>query len=112
MNAGSQTLTTARLVLRPAVLDDQPELLATGEAADAARVQRLHALIERNPIQFALHGYGLWVIHHGSRSVGWIGLRPRESAIDEAGFTPLANLWRRRDEFETWSQFVLEELAK
>ena len=37
---------------------------------------------------------------------------PRESAIDEAGFTPLANLWRRRDEFETWSQFVLEELAK
>ena len=37
---------------------------------------------------------------------------PRESAIDEAGFAPLAELWRRRDEFETWSQFVLEELAK
>ena len=36
---------------------------------------------------------------------------PREAAIDEAGFAPLANLLRHRDEFETWSQFVLEELA-
>jgi predicted NUDIX family phosphoesterase len=37
---------------------------------------------------------------------------PRESAIDEAGFAPLAELLRHRDEFETWSQFVLEELVK
>ena len=37
---------------------------------------------------------------------------PRESAIDEAGFAPLTNLLRHRDEFETWSQFVLEELER
>lgn len=36
---------------------------------------------------------------------------PREAAIDEAGFAPVRDLLRRRDEFETWSQFVLEELA-
>jgi predicted NUDIX family phosphoesterase len=35
---------------------------------------------------------------------------PREAAIDEAGFAPLAELLRIRNEFETWSQFVLEEL--
>jgi predicted NUDIX family phosphoesterase len=37
---------------------------------------------------------------------------PREAAIDEAGFAPVRDLLRRRDEFETWSQFVLEELAR
>ena len=84
------TLATSRLLLRPAELNDRPDLLAAGDEADEARVQRLHALIERNPIQFALHGYGLWVIHHGSRSVGWIGLRPRESAIEPELYYGLA----------------------
>jgi predicted NUDIX family phosphoesterase len=37
---------------------------------------------------------------------------PREAAIDEAGFAPVRDLLRRRDEFETWSQFVLEEVEK
>jgi predicted NUDIX family phosphoesterase len=36
---------------------------------------------------------------------------PREAAIDEAGFAPLRDLLRHRDEFESWSQFVLEELS-
>lgn len=36
---------------------------------------------------------------------------PREAAIDEAGFAPVRDLFRKREEFETWSQFVLEELA-
>jgi predicted NUDIX family phosphoesterase len=36
---------------------------------------------------------------------------PREAAIDDAGFAPLGNLLRHRDELETWSQFVLEELS-
>ena len=35
---------------------------------------------------------------------------PREDALAEAGFAPLTELWNRRDEFETWSQFVLDEL--
>ena len=37
---------------------------------------------------------------------------PREAAIDEAGFAPIRDLLRRRDEFETWSQFVLEEMVR
>jgi len=36
---------------------------------------------------------------------------PREAAIDETGFAPVADLLRHRDEFETWSQFVLQVLA-
>lgn len=36
---------------------------------------------------------------------------PREAAIDEAGFAPVRDLLRHRDQFETWSQFVLEEFA-
>jgi predicted NUDIX family phosphoesterase len=35
---------------------------------------------------------------------------PREEAIAEAGFAPLAELACRSADFETWSQFVLQEL--
>jgi predicted NUDIX family phosphoesterase len=37
---------------------------------------------------------------------------PREDALAEPGFTPVGRLWEAREEFETWSQFVLEELAR
>ena len=37
---------------------------------------------------------------------------PREAAIDEAGFAPIDELWRKRDEFETWSQFAMEAMQK
>ena len=36
---------------------------------------------------------------------------PKEAAIADAGFAPLADLLARAGEFETWSQFVLAELA-
>lgn len=36
----------------------------------------------------------------------------REAALAEAGFSPLAELAARPDEFETWSQFVLDELCR
>lgn len=36
---------------------------------------------------------------------------PREAAIDATGFAPLAELLRKRDEFETWSQFAMEALT-
>jgi predicted NUDIX family phosphoesterase len=36
---------------------------------------------------------------------------PREAAIDDAGFASLRELLRFRDEFESWSQFVLEQLS-
>jgi predicted NUDIX family phosphoesterase len=38
--------------------------------------------------------------------------RPREAALADAGFAPLTQLAAARDDFETWSQFVLAELAK
>jgi predicted NUDIX family phosphoesterase len=38
-------------------------------------------------------------------------VRRREKDLTEAGFAPLRDLLRRKEEFETWSQFVLEALA-
>ena len=35
---------------------------------------------------------------------------PREAALADAGFAPLAELIAVREQFETWSQLVLEEL--
>jgi len=37
--------------------------------------------------------------------------RRRESALARAGFAPLSELRRQRDEFESWSQIVLEVLT-
>lgn len=36
---------------------------------------------------------------------------PREAAVGDAGFAPVASLAAAAAEFETWSQFVLAELA-
>jgi predicted NUDIX family phosphoesterase len=36
----------------------------------------------------------------------------REQGLTRAGFNPLDELWSDRDSFETWSQFVLEELRR
>lgn len=36
--------------------------------------------------------------------------QPREQALTNAGFAPLAELRRQRHEFESWSQFVLDVL--
>ena len=35
----------------------------------------------------------------------------REDALADAGFAPLAELLAKKDQFETWSQFVFEALA-
>lgn len=37
--------------------------------------------------------------------------RAREDALAESGFAPLGELLRSAEQFETWSQFVLEALA-
>jgi len=36
---------------------------------------------------------------------------PKESALAETGFTPLAELLKEKEQFETWSQFVFEVLG-
>ncbi len=38
-------------------------------------------------------------------------VRRREQALTKAGFAPLAELRGQREEFETWSQFVLDVLS-
>jgi len=37
-------------------------------------------------------------------------VKRREQMLTQAGFAPLAELWPKRDEFETWSQYVLAAL--
>lgn len=39
-------------------------------------------------------------------------VRPREAALSDAGFAPLSELAAASEQFETWSQFVLAELAR
>jgi predicted NUDIX family phosphoesterase len=36
----------------------------------------------------------------------------READVTNAGFASIAELWAAKDGFETWSQFVLQELAR
>jgi len=38
-------------------------------------------------------------------------VRRRETVLARAGFAPLAELRQQRQEFETWSQFVMEQLG-
>lgn len=38
-------------------------------------------------------------------------VHPREAALADAGFAPLAELLAAREQFETWSRFVLEALT-
>ncbi|MCI0701088.1 MAG: phosphoesterase, partial [Planctomycetia bacterium] len=38
--------------------------------------------------------------------------RSREDALADSGFAPLAELVQHADQFETWSQFVLQALTR
>ena len=38
----------------------------------------------------------------------WPAANPREDALAEAGWSPVGELRRDREQFETWSQFILE----
>ncbi|HEX3151525.1 MAG TPA: phosphoesterase [Gemmataceae bacterium] len=92
--------------------------------ADPYRAGMLRELNEEVEIQGSWTERPLGFIYDGRTPVGQVHIgivhlidleeplaRPREAAIDEAGFAPLPDLFRRRDAFETWSQFVLEELS-
>ncbi len=93
-------------------------------AADPYRAGMLRELNEEVQIQSPWTETPIGFIYDGRTPVGEVHIGivhlleledplvwPREAAIDEAGFAPMANLLRHRDEFETWSQFVLERLA-
>ncbi|MSR51953.1 MAG: phosphoesterase [Gemmataceae bacterium] len=92
--------------------------------ADLYRTGMLRELSEEVEIQASWTERPLGFIYDGRSAVGEVHLGivhllelqeplvwPREAAIDEAGFLSLSELLRNRDEFETWSQFVLERLA-
>jgi len=93
--------------------------------ADPYRTGMLRELGEEVEIQSSWIEQPLGFIYDGRSAVGEVHLGivhlldlqeplvwPREAAIDEAGFLPVRELLRHRDEFETWSQFVLEKLAQ
>ena len=94
-------------------------------SADPYRTGMLRELNEEVEIQSPWTESQIGFIYDGRTPVGQVHIGvihlfeleeplvwPREAAIDEAGFAPLTDLLRHRDEFETWSQFVLEELAR
>src|SRR5262249_11647304 len=75
-------LATARLTLRPAGPADVATLLPFGAAAgppDAGGEARGRLLATTNAGRIADWGFGLWLLVDGERSIGWVGLRPRES---------------------------------
>jgi len=93
-------------------------------ASDPYRAGMLRELTEEVEIQGPWTERPFGFIYDGRTPVGQVHVGivhvieleeplvwPREAAIDEAGFAAVRDLLRWRDEFETWSQFVLEELA-
>jgi predicted NUDIX family phosphoesterase len=93
-------------------------------AADPYRAGMLREVNEEVTIQGPWTERQLGFIYDGRTPVGEVHVGivhlieleeplvwPREASIDEAGFASVRDLSRRRDEFETWSQFVLEVLA-
>ena len=93
-------------------------------SADPYRAGMLRELNEEVEIQGPWTERSLGFIYDGRTPVGQVHIGivhlieleeplvwPREAAIDEAGFARVRDLLRKRDEFETWSQFVLEELG-
>ena len=85
--------------------------------ADPYRTGMLRELTEELTIESTYHERCLGFIFDPSTPVGEVHLgivhvlelaeanaRAREDAIDDAGFAPLADLVRCREQFETWSQ--------
>jgi RimJ/RimL family protein N-acetyltransferase len=98
VTAAPHTISTARLVLRPALSGDLDVLLAMRDAAaapDPTRAERIRALLEANAVAFAAHGFGLWLVLGDGCAVGFVGLRPRESASEPELYYGLAPDARR-----------------
>ena len=92
--------------------------------ADHYRNGMLRELQEEVKINSGFKEHCLGTIFDGRSAVGEVHLgvvhvfdleeprvSPLEDAIHEAGFAPLTLLVRQRDQFETWSRFVMDQLA-
>ena len=92
----AHTLASARLTLSPAEPHDLPALFglrAEPTPLDRARQSRIRELVRINPQRFAEHHFGVWMIRDVAGTVGFVGLRPRESALEPElyyGLTPAA----------------------
>jgi predicted NUDIX family phosphoesterase len=91
---------------------------------DPYRTGMLRELAEEVQIDSPYAERCLGFIFDGSSAVGEVHLGivhllelqealawPRESSIEDAGFATLRDLLKYRDQFETWSQFVMEQLG-
>lgn len=94
-------------------------------AADPYRAGMLRELAEEVKLRSGYRETIFGLINDDSTPVGAVHLgvvhlfdldgpdvRPREDAIHQAGFASIAELLTGIDQFETWSQFVLTELAR
>jgi predicted NUDIX family phosphoesterase len=92
---------------------------------DAYRQGMLRELHEEIDLQTSFQEKALGFIYDDRTPVGSVHLgvvhlfdllepkvSPKETAISECGFTPLTELIQQKDHFETWSQFVFEELHR
>jgi len=95
-----------------------------GDGADPYRQGLLREIEEEIFLETSYRESCLGLINDDSTPVGQVHLgvvhvfdldnpsvRRRERDLTEAGFAPIGELCQRKDEFETWSQFVLEALA-
>jgi predicted NUDIX family phosphoesterase len=93
-----------------------------GPAGDPYRAAMLRELAEEVHLDSPYRERCLGLINDDSTPVGQVHLgvvhvlelerpeaRRREESLSRAGFAPLEALRRRREEFETWSQFLLAE---
>jgi RimJ/RimL family protein N-acetyltransferase len=106
-------LTTARLLLRPALPGDLAALLSMRDAAaapDPTRETRVRALLEENAAQFTTLGFGAWLVLDGARPVGFVGLRPRETANEPELYYGLAPDCRGRGYATESGAAVIERL--
>jgi predicted NUDIX family phosphoesterase len=81
-------------------------------------------LNEEVVLESPFHESVLGLVYDPSTAVGQVHLgvvhvldverpavRPREETLADAGFAPMDELHARREEFESWSRFVLEALV-
>src|SRR5262249_20467280 len=79
------SLFTTRLRLVPATPADVELLAGMRDGpvpGDAHHVERVRAFVAGNVERFAAHGFGLWLVRAAGTAVGWIGVRPRETALE------------------------------
>ena len=77
---------------------------------DASRDARVRALVENNAAHFATFGFGLWLVNEGVNPIGFVGLRPRETAYEPELYYGLVPAARRQGFATEAAAAVIERL--